>query len=516
MSERLILANANIITMDYEDSRAQSLAMEDSRVIRVGLNKEFRDLKDEGWPVLDLAGKTVLPGFTDCHNHLMLTGLLTTGVDMSGTENIDQVLERLADRAGGADRETWIRGGNLNELGLAEERMPDRRELDRAVPDHPVFLLHQTCHVCAFNTRALDLVSLPEGLPGVDLENGRPTGVVRDPGILTFVHPKMAALIPDEARLAAIDAAAGQAMRRGITTVHALEGGDLGPGDTKFLHLHQDRVPLRMVCFNQSMDLAEVRELGLPRVGGCICSDGAFEAHTAALFEPYADDPDNYGALTYTQEEMDAFVLEAHRAGLQVAVHCESDRAIEQVLWAMEKAMRDTPRGNPRHRIEHLELPTHNQLTRMAEVGIIASMQPAFFPAFIGQERMETYEKLLGEARLRQVHPYRSILSQGIRICGGSDSPVTPYHPLAGIQAAVNHPNEGERVTRREALQMFTTDAAYSGFEELEKGTIAPGKLADLVVLADDPTLVPQDRIASIEVEMVFIGGEKFDESRPF
>jgi predicted amidohydrolase YtcJ len=246
-------------------------------------------------------------------------------------------------------------------------------------------------------------------------------------------------------------------------------------------------------------------------VGGCICADGAFEAHTAALFEPYADEPDNYGTLTFSQQTMDEFILEANRAGLQVAVHCESERSIEQVLWAMEKALRDFPRTDHRHRIEHLELPTANQITRMAKAGIMASMQPAFLPAFVGQKSLELYEPLLGKARLRWVHPYRTILDHGIPISGGSDSPVTSYDPLAGIQAAINHPNVEERVTLHEAIEMFTSVAAWSAFEEKEKGTIESGKSADLVVLDNDPFKVGVDSISSIKIEMVFVNGHRYD-----
>ncbi len=255
------------------------------------------------------------------------------------------------------------------------------------------------------------------------------------------------------------------------------------------------------------MHIGEVKALGLPRIGGCICSDGAFEAHTAALFEPYADEPDNYGALTYPQEQMDAFILEAHREGLQIAVHCESERSIEQVLWAMEKALRAFPREDHRHRIEHLELPTFNQIERMANAGIMASMQPAFIPAFVGQKDMAMYAALLGKSRLARVHPYRTILDAGIPISGGSDSPVTPYDPLAGIQAAVNHPNSEQRVSVREGIEMFTATAAWSAFEEGEKGTLAPGKLADLVVLEKDPFQVPTDRIKDIGIHSVCVAG---------
>jgi predicted amidohydrolase YtcJ len=203
---------------------------------------------------------------------------------------------------------------------------------------------------------------------------------------------------------------------------------------------------------------------------------------------------------------MGDFIMEAHKAGLQIAIHCESEGSIEQVLSAMEKAIRQYPRNDHRHRIEHFELPTWNQIDRVARAGITASMQPAFIPAFIGADRLERYEALLGPARIDRVHPYRTILDKGIPICGGSDSPVTPYDPLAGIRAAVNHPNEKERVTIREALEMFTSTAAWSAFEEKEKGTIEPGKMADLVVLDESP--YEAEDVGAISVNAAYVGGE--------
>lgn len=507
MSNRLVVINSNVITMQTENSRAQALAIDNTEIVRVGSNSDVQSLIDQGWTVLDLSGKTILPGFIDTHEHMMLTGLMAAAVHLDDVKSLAEILERLADKAGRSAKGSWIKGSYLNEQHITEKRMPTCTELDRVCPENPVFLLHATGHMCSFNSKGLEIIDVPLSLEGVDLASGQPTGVIRDPAILTFVHPAMGKLTPEKQKVEYLQEAARMALNKGITTLHALDGGDLGPGDTRVIWANRDKFPVRIVCYNQSMDLSEVKELGLPRVGGCICADGAFEAHTAALFEPYADEPDNYGALTYSQDTMDKFILEANRAGLQIAVHCESDRSIEQVLWAMEKALRDFPRDDHRHRIEHLELPTFNQIERMAKAGIMTGMQPAFIPAFIGQENMEFYESLLGKERLSRVHPYRTIFDHNIPICGGSDSPVTPYDPLAGIQAAINHPNDDQRIGLHESLEMFTKTAAWSAFEEKDKGTIEPGKLADLVVLSDDPFTVDSKKIADIKIEQVFIAG---------
>ncbi len=506
MGGRLVIVNANIHTMDSHDHRCRSLAIEGGRIATLGA-EAVEALVEQGWPRKDLGGRTVLPGFIDSHEHLMLTGSQESAVHLDNAGNFDAIIERIAERAGKTDKGQWVYGSFLNEQNLAEKAMPTRYDLDRALPDHPVFLMHATIHMCSLNTRAMEIVNPPNDLDGLDLDSGEPTGVIRDPGILTFVHPAMAAIVSEDTKVDYLLTAAGMALKKGITTVHALDGGDLGPGDTRIIRQNRRRLPLHLVCYNQSMDIDEVKALGLPRIGGCICSDGAFEAHTAALFEPYSDKPDNYGVLTYSQEIMDAFILAAHREGLQISVHCESERSIEQVLWALEKALRAFPREDHRHRIEHLELPTFNQIERMAAAGIMAAMQPAFLPAFIGQEDMGLYETLLGKARLQRVHPYRTILDAGIPISGGSDSPVTPYDPLIGIQAAVTHPNPVQRVSIREAIAMFTATAAWSAFEEDVKGTLEPGKLADLVVLEEDPFTVPTEKIKDIGIHSVCVEG---------
>ena len=508
MEARIVIVNANIVTMDAKNRRCRAMAIENGRIAALGSMTDLAPLIGRGGIVTDLGGRTVLPGFIDTHEHLMLTGSQHMAVHLDDAPDINTVVERLVERARDTEAGHWVYGSYLNEQNLAEKAMPTRHDLDHALPDHPVFIMHATCHMCSLNSRALAMLNPPPDLAGLDRDTQGPTGVIRDPGILSFIHPVMTRIVPESTKVEYLAAAAHMALDRGITTVHALDGGDLGPGDTPIICRNRHRLPVGVVCYNQSMEIDEVRSLGLPRIGGCICADGAFEAHTAALFEPYADAQDNYGTLTYTQERMDRFILEAHREGLQIAVHCESERSIEQVLWAMEKALRADPRSDHRHRIEHLELPTRNQIARMARAGIMASMQPAFIPAFIGQTDMATYRTLLGPARLSRVHPYRTLLDAGIPICGGSDSPVTPYDPLTGIQAAILHPNPDQRLSVREALRMFTVTAAWSAFEEDEKGTLAIGKRADLVVLEADPLAVSAADIGGIGIHSAYVGGQ--------
>ncbi|BDQ35249.1 amidohydrolase [Pseudodesulfovibrio portus] len=506
MHDHFILTNVNGIAMDEADTRFASVAVENGRILRVGSETDMASLVEAGWPVRDMNGSTLLPGFIDTHQHLGLTGQVLHGLDFSEDTSLESIMEKVAVAAPDVPEGQWLFGFSFNELNLREIRLPHRRGMDAACPDRPLMIVHSSWHLCALNSRALALLDLPAGLPGMDMDGDGPTGVVRDPGILSHVVPKVSALTPTEVKLARFKEACRAAMKKGVTTLHCLEGGEFGPGDTRVVVEHQDELPLHAIVWNQVMDIEETLELGLPRIGGCICADGAISAYTAAFLEPYANQPGNCGTLNFTQERMDDFILQAHKAGLQATIHCEADRAIEQVLSAMEKALAAHPRDDHRHRIEHCEVPTDDQLHRMARAGIIAAVQPAFFPYLMSN--MEDYERRLGPERVRRIQPYRAFLDAGVKMCGGSDCPITPYAPLEGVQAAVMHPVETERLTVVEALRLFTIDAAYAGFEERERGSIEPGKIADFAVLADDPTHVALEDIGSIKVEAVFVAGQ--------
>lgn len=505
MHDRFVLINANGIAMDTEDTHFEAMAVEKRRIKIVGSYDDVVPLIDDGWDVHDLKGKTVLPGFIDTHQHLGLTGQVINGLDFRHSEDILDILTKVERAALRTPEGAWVLGYSMNELNLKENRLPTKEDLDKACPSRPVMLVHASWHLCSLNSKALEILDLPESLPGMDVEDGIPTGIVRDPGALSHVFPTVNTLTPEDVKIASFRAACESALRQGITTLHCLEGGEFGPGDTRIVVENQHKMPINTIIWNQVMDIAETIELGLPRIGGCICADGAMSAHTAALLEPYSDQPDNCGTLNFTQQTMDDFIMEANKAGLQVAIHCETDGAIEQVLSAMEKALAAYPREDHRHRIEHCEIPTPDQLDRMAKAGIIASMQPAFFPHLVV---WEDYEKWFGAERMRWIHPYRSMLDKGVKMCGGSDGPITPYSPLTGIQAAVLHPVEEERLTPKEAIRMFTIDAAYSGFEEERRGSIEPGKIADLVVLRQDPTNIAPDQIGGISIATVYIRGE--------
>jgi predicted amidohydrolase YtcJ len=504
MSDPIILWNGNIFTLNPYSPQAEALVVADGKIIKVGSNKEIRRLFGDQWKSVDLQGKTVLPGFIDSHVHLMATVITAVGVDLSEAKSIEEILAKVEERVRATPRGEWVFGYFITHL--SDRNMPTRFDLDRVSIDHPIRLTHRNGHLCSMNTKALDVLHVPGDLDGIEKESGELTGVVRDPAIQVLPHPGFG--MREESKREALKLASLRAAKKGVTTLHALDGGKRNTGAIQYLRSVEEDLAVKLILYNQTMEIKEVLDSGLPRIGGCICADGAFESHTAALFEPYEDEPDNYGTLTYTQKEMSDFILQAHRHGFQVAIHCEGDRAIEQVLFSYESALRRFGRNDHRHRIEHFEIPTENQLERAAKAGIVAGMQPAFLPFFFFRDGVERYEAFLGKARVKRIHPYRTMLSHGILMTGGSDSPVTKIDPLLGISAAVNHPHSDERLPVLEAIKLFTINGAKSAFEENEKGSIEAGKAADLVVLSEDPISVHPDKIETISVEMTLVNGE--------
>ena len=262
------------------------------------------------------------------------------------------------------------------------------------------------------------------------------------------------------------------------------------------------------MAYFQATDVLKAQAWGLERIGGCLLADGSYGEHTTALKEPYFDDPATRGDLYFNDRELDDFVGRAHRAGLQISLHAIGDRAIEQVLSAYERALKKWPREDHRHRIEHFSLPTRAQIEKAAELGVAVAMQPNFAALppdhQPGAFRVAGY-KQLGPERISRRHPYRWILDAGVLVAGGSGTR-TP-DPLEGIRAVAAHPEEERRLTTYEALSLFTVNAARIGFQEKEKGTLEPGKAADLVVLNRNPLTLEPDRLDHVRVEMTIAGG---------
>lgn len=288
--------------------------------------------------------------------------------------------------------------------------------------------------------------------------------------------------------------------------MHCLEGQFVpGDRDVRVLCALTDELPVHVLVMYQTLEVQRVLDLGLPRIGGCLTVDGASFEHTALFYEPYSDEPAIHGMLNMPEQTVREFVSEAHGAGLQIGLHAIGDRAVDMVVSAYVDAMEHWPRDDCRHRIEHFHAPTEWAVEQARRLRLALPMQPVF--SYLWDRPPEDhYLRLFGRERTDRCEPFSRLCSLGVTVAGGSDSPVTPIDPLLGIHAAVNNPNAARRTGIEDALRMFTTNAAWVGFEEDDKGTIESGKLADLTVIDRDPFAEPQ-HIKDFVVHAAVVGG---------
>lgn len=505
-SQDLIIRNAHIITMDRQKPFAEAMAVKDGHIAAIGTWEQV-ELHSGGIRVLDLQGKTVVPGMIDTHTHFLWTALSEAALDMSGAHDHDALADILREAMIELPDGDAIVGMGYTEYALdTAMHRPIIETLDAVVPDRPVYLIGASGHSSAANTRALELLGISEDTPGfLRDEDGMPNGLLTNVALSEAYSGLGEHFGLEEKAEAMIPAAIEKAQSVGITTIHVLEGSPSGESDEGVGNFWAaiPNLPLRFVLYYQTLDVDKVVELGLPRIGGCIMLDGDLGPRTAALSEPYLDDPDCYGTLYYSREEIDAFVLEAHEQGLQIALHAVGDAAIEQALDAFEAAIEAHPRTDHRHRIEHCTVMREDQISRAQRLGVALAIQPPFNIYWPQEENIPS----LGEARARMVDAVRTLMRPDLLVAGGSDSFVTPLGPLLGVHAAVNHSNPMERVSVHEALQLYTINAARIGFQEDDRGSLEVGKLGDLVVLGEDPYQIDPRKIKDISVEMTIIGG---------
>ncbi len=525
----LLLFNGRVITLEEDLKAAEAVAVAGDRIVAVGTSRELAPLKENARQCIDLKGATVVPGFIDAHNHLFLYLYLRTLLDCRTPldSTLPDLLEKVASAAGATPGGEWIRGWGFADYKVRERRFPLRKELDEAAPDHPVVVIHASGHSAAANSAALNLFQItadtpdpPDGKIERDPDSGEPNGVLHESAsamvsyaglVLEFLGKEM------EEKIELIEQGGPDYWRCGITSVH--DASSLP--DVHILYdeaERQGRLPVRvypMALFDMSRALLDsgVRTgFGNTRlrVGAMkVMGDGSLSGRTAAVSEPYLNTPGT-GILYMDQEKMDRTVQEIHQKGFQAAVHAIGDRAVEQVVNAYEKVIRPEGENRLRHRIEHAGILNDELMDRMAGLGIVVGTQPRFL-----FEQGDGFLASCGPERIKRVYPFRSLIQRGVLVAGSSDCPVVSHDPLLGIQDAVRRQTEegrvlvpDERLTQEQALRLFTIEAARASFEEQDKGSIRPGKLADLVVLSEDPLAAEPDRIGDIRVRMTILGGK--------
>jgi len=509
-----VIVNANVVTLKAEESRAEAVAIRDGRIVAVGSNAEIRKFMGDETKVLDVGGKTVVPGFVDCHVHMAGFGQHMQMLDLRNIGSIEEMKRKIREYAEQHPERGWILGGRWDHELLKEKRFPTRWDLDEALREKPVFLIRVCGHVGVANSKALELAGIGKETTvkggSIDRDvSGEPNGVLMENALnlVWRVVPKPSMAELEEACMKACR----KAVENGLTCVHwIVDSAD----EIRIIQklYREGKLPLRVYLGIPVELLDELVRLGLVtgfgnemvRLGFVkILADGSLGARTAALKQPYADKPETCGMLIYLQRKLNRLVLKAHRAGWQLAVHAIGDKAIESVINAFSKALKKFPRKDHRHRIEHCSVLNPRLIRHMKRLGLIASVQPHFIVSdFWVVDRV-------GVERARWVYPFKTLLKEGVMVASGSDCPVEPISPILGVWAAVARKSFSEEsLTVEEALRTYTLNAAYVSFDEARMGTIEVGKFADLAVISHDPFKLAPNDIKNISVDMTMVGGK--------
>lgn len=532
----LILYNCKIRTFTSPTSTCEALACSGSRIVATGNSDDMRRLAGADTQMIDLKGRTAIPGLTDTHVHLSEKGTAEMElVDCRDfyveVNSVADILQRLANAAASAPKGSWIvaHGSPMQDFRIDDKRFPNIHDLNRACPDNPVSISFGA-HVTIGNRLALVAAKITRDTPDPagghikhDAQTGEPTGELHERAqlIIKKVAPEFNYLQLKDGIVFALN----QCLARGVTTVHDIvryaEPVRAYQEIYKEGRMHA-RVNILPRVIESMIESKSLTELGLItgfgnewlRIGGVKMSiDGGITGRNACFYEPYENDEHNHGIIRIQQDELNHTVQVCHDAGLRCCVHAIGDRAFDMALDAYENAIAQSPRQDHRHRIEHMGnwLATPKLMQRMVRSGIVAIPNIAF-AYYIGDAILDC----VGEKRLTKAFPFHTLLKNGVIIAGGSDSPgYWPVDPLRDIATAASRKMRWgevwipeERISVSEAFAMHTTTAAWVGFEEKDKGTLEPGKLADIAVLAEDPFAIAPEKIKDLKVEMTLVGGE--------
>ncbi|MCU0411874.1 MAG: amidohydrolase [Bacteroidetes bacterium] len=533
----ILFINARIHTMDAQMSVADAIAVRGERIVAVGSRSRVEARVDAD-TLIDLGGRTVLPGFIDAHGHLLSLGLARMTVDLIGASSEEAAAERVRARVSAVSEGQWIRGRGWDQNDWPSKRFPARSVLDRAAPLNPVYLARVDGHAAWVNGEALKAAGItrttqdPPGGKILRRENGEPSGILVDAAmeLVQRVMPQPS----DEEMRQALRLATSELTSLGVTGMH-----DMGV-DLRTIALYKDLIdkgdfPLRVYALvdgpGETWD--SIRASGpildygdrLTVRGIKLYADGALGSRGAAMIEPYDDDPGNRGLTMADEATLQAIVDDAVDRGFQVCTHAIGDRGNSLTLDLYARALANVANGDRRLRVEHAQILHPSDIPRFAELGVIPSMQPTHCTS-----DMYWAEARVGPGRVNGAYAWRSLLHTGVIIPCGSDFPVEHPDPIAGIAAAVTRRDArgvpasqqdindqfqladasrpaperysegwygGQRMTLVEAIRGFSAWGAYAAFEEGKKGTLEPGKLADFIVLGEDPFRMPVGEVST-------------------
>jgi len=540
----IIFEHANVYTGVPANSQFSSITREEGIAVRgdriqaVGKTVDLEKLKGPQTQVVDLGGHFVMPGFNDAHLHLDDAGMTKLSVDLTGVKSLDELRQRVAKKVEESKAGDWIQGAGWDETLWPVKATPTRFDLDEVSNGHPVFLVRIDGHIAVANTRALQLGSItlasrnPQGGRIDRNENGEPTGILRETAqaaILEVIPKPTHRRRRDGLELALADLA-----EHGVTSVQ-----DYSPNWESFQVFEELEKEGKLTAritewlpFDESVEELSRKRESHPQTDFMLHTgmlkgfmDGSLGSHTAALLEPYADDPKNSGLPRYEAEKLNEMTKERVLAGFQIGFHAIGDKGVQMALDAFagaEKAAREAhvkaPNGGEdfRLRIEHAQVTTPAQIAQFKTLKVIASMQPSHLLT-----DMRWAQDRLGPKRAATSYAWLAFLNKGVTLAFGTDNPVEPVTPFRGLYAAVTrHSEDGkqeyfpaQRLTMDQALAAYTTGSAFAEFDEKEKGKLVPAMLADFVVLDRDPTSSPPEKLLETKVLRTVVGGKTVYES---
>lgn len=528
-----VFVNGEVLTMDADNRVAEAISIRGDRIEAVGSSAEIMALVGDDTLVTDLRGRTLLPGFVDAHGHFPYSGMRVLGVDLNSPPvgeltTMEQVLAALAEQAANTPAGDWVFGFNYDDTLLAERRHPTRAELDAVSTEHPVVATHVSGHMMVANSAALAAVGIdadtpdPEGgvigrVPG----SSEPNGLLEETARLPLMSRMQDISLLDTYRL--MKSAANEYAAVGVTT--AQSGGvtpELATGLSLFSRLGV--VPQRLVLFPFETEFGETLYNGAYDPGDYatdrvamgavkLVADGSIQGYTGYLSHPYHTpyhgDAEYRGYPSIPREKLFAQVAALHRAGYQIAIHGNGDESIEDILDAFEAAQREHPVADPRMILIHSQMSRQDQVARMKELGIT----PSFFTAHTWYWGDRHRDIFLGPERAAVISPEKWAQQYGVRFSSHLDTPVTPMAPLQAVWSQVFRQTYGgdvlgpeQRIGVMDALRAVTIDAAWQVFQEDNRGSLEPGKFADMVVLSGSPLDEPMN-MRELQVEQTLIGG---------
>ena len=528
-----ILLNGRIYTLDSRQPWAEAVAISGGKILAVGSVKDISSYRNSSTKVIDLGGRLVLPGFTDCHIHFMDGSLGLTQVILNGATTVAEIQKRVKEYAAAHPNETWITGMGWTYPTFGPSALPDKKFLDEVVSDRPVYLVAFDGHSSWANSKALTMAGIKRDTPDppngkiVRDNNGEATGALKESAgdLVAKFLPKPTR----EERLSALRLGMHEANKFGLVRVHS------AGQDFEWLDLYDElrrkgdlTVRFYIAYFLDPPQLTgdAINKIEQARrtykdewiSAGVVKTmlDGVVEAHTAAMLTPYSDDPTQIGKLFWEPAKYKQAIKELDHRGLQIFTHAIGDRAVRLSLDAYEEAEKSNQTHDARPRIEHIETISAQDIPRFGKLGVVASFQPLH--AYPDDDTLKIWARNVGPERAQRAWVWRGIESTGGLLAFGSDWPVVTLNPWPGVQNAVTRqttegdPPEGfvprERISLEDAIKAYTLGAALAGRREKTEGSIEPGKLADLIVLSQDLFKIPPTEIVKTEVLLTFVGGK--------